>query len=135
MNAPERRESLPVCSLDGPVVNPDILQSQIEGGVVFGLSAALKERIEFANGGVASANFHNYPLLSIKETPEIEVHIIGTQRKLGGIGEPGVPPVAPAVANAVFAATGLRLRRLPMDSKTLREGIRTLQKASRHDRK
>ncbi len=117
-----------VCVVDcGPVVNPDTLRAQIEGGVVFGLSAALKERIAFAKGGVASANFHNYPLLPMGESPEIEVHMVRTQEKLGGIGEPGVPPVAPAVANAVFASTGLRLRRLPMKPGTVLEGVKKLE--------
>ncbi len=85
------------------------------------------ENDAFAKGGVASANFQNYPLLSMGESPEIEVHMVRTQEKLGGIGEPGVPPVAPAVANAVFTATGLRLRRLPMRPRTVLEGVKKLE--------
>jgi isoquinoline 1-oxidoreductase beta subunit len=79
-----------------------------------GLSAAMKEKIEFANGGVKTENFSSYDLLRMNEAPEIEVHIVTSGDKLGGIGEPGLPPIAPAVANAVFAATGARIRKLPM---------------------
>ena len=79
-----------------------------------GLSAALKEKMEFANGGVKTTNFGDYDLLRMSEAPEIDVHIVTGRDPLGGIGEPGVPPIAPAVANAVFAATGARLRSLPM---------------------
>jgi isoquinoline 1-oxidoreductase beta subunit len=75
--------------------------------------------MEFARGGVQSENFHNYDLLRMSETPEIEVHIVTSGDKLGGIGEPGVPPLAPAVANAVFTATGVRLRNLPMRPETV----------------
>jgi isoquinoline 1-oxidoreductase beta subunit len=109
------RVSRVVCAVDcGPVVNPDIVRAQIEGAVCFGLSAALKERVDIAKGGVASSNFHNYDILRMNETPQVEVHIVKGQEKLGGIGEPGVPPIAPAVANAVFAAVGIRLHELPM---------------------
>ena len=109
------RVSRVVCAVDcGPVVNPDIVRAQIEGAVCFGLSAALKERVDIAKGGVASNNFHNYDILRMNETPQVEVHIVKGQEKLGGIGEPGVPPIAPAVANAVFAAVGIRLHELPM---------------------
>jgi isoquinoline 1-oxidoreductase beta subunit len=98
----------------GPVVNPDTLVAQVEGGVIQGLSTALKEQVEFANGGVKSANFSDYKILKMSEVPEIQVHIIKSTEKIGGIGEPPVPPLAPAVANALFSATGARLRRLPM---------------------
>lgn len=109
-----------VCAVDcGPVVNPDIIKAQMMGGIIFGLSAALKERVSFAGGGVESANFYNYDILRMDETPEIEVHIVKSNEKMGGIGEPGVPPVAPAVANAVFNATGMRIRRLPMKPETV----------------
>ena len=103
------------CAVDcGSVINPAIVTAQMEGGIIMGLSAALKEKVEFADGGVQSANFGDYELLRMSETPEIEVHIVTSRDPLGGVGEPGVPPVAPAVANAVFAATGARLRTLPM---------------------
>lgn len=113
-----------VCAVDcGDVINPAIITAQMEGGITMGLSAALKEGIELESGGVASSNFHNYELLRMHEAPDIEVHIIRSKEKLGGIGEPGVPPIAPAVANAVFNATGIRLRRLPMKPETVKEAM------------
>ena len=98
----------------GPVVNPGPLVDQIQGGIIMSLSAALKEEVKFANGGVASSNFDNYPIMRMSEAPEIDVHIVKSTEKIGGIGEVGVPAAAPAVANALFAATGVRMRRLPM---------------------
>jgi len=113
-----------VCAVDcGDVINPAIITAQMEGGITMGLSAALKEGIELESGGVASSNFHNYELLRMHEAPEIEVHIVRSKEKLGGIGEPGVPPIAPAVANAVFNATGIRLRKLPMTPETVKEAM------------
>ena len=109
----------------GPVVNPDTVVAQIEGAAILGISTALKEQVEFKNGGVSSANFDDYGILHMSEVPEIEVHIVDSTEQIGGIGEPGVPPVAPAVANAVFAATGARLRRLPMDPKTVLEALKS----------
>jgi CO/xanthine dehydrogenase Mo-binding subunit len=109
-----------VCAIDcGPAINPDMITAQMEGGIIFGLSAALKERVDFAHGGVVSTNFHNYGILPMSRTPKIEVHIVRSNAKLGGAGEPGVPPTAPSVANAVFAATGTRVRRLPMKPETV----------------
>lgn len=98
----------------GPAVNPDALIAQVEGAVVMGLSTTLKEEIQFAQGGVKSANFDDYSLLKMSEVPEIEVHIIKNNDRIGGMGEPGITPVAPAVANAVYQATGVRIRRLPL---------------------
>jgi CO/xanthine dehydrogenase Mo-binding subunit len=98
----------------GRVVNPDIVAAQLEGAAVFGLSAALKHQITFENGRVQERNFHDYELLRMHETPKIEVHIRHNEAAPTGIGEPGVPVIAPAVANAVFAATGKRLRALPL---------------------
>ena len=116
-----------VCAVDcGSVVNPDTIKAQMEGGLIMGLSAALKEKVEFSDGGVKSANFDNYEILRMNETPEIEVHIIVHNDKLGGIGEPAVPPIAPAVANAVYAATGARIRRLPMKPETVLEAIKSV---------
>jgi len=114
-----------VCAVDcGSVINPDTVKAQMEGGIIMGLSAALKEKVEFADGGVRSSNLHNYEVLRMHEAPEIEVHIVVSNDKLGGIGEPGVPPIAPAVANAVFKATGVRLRHLPMNPETVISELR-----------
>ncbi|HUK99723.1 MAG TPA: xanthine dehydrogenase family protein molybdopterin-binding subunit [Nitrospirota bacterium] len=113
------------CAVDcGPTINPDIVQHQIMGGITMGLSAALKEKTEFANGGVKSENFGDYELLRMSEAAEVNVHIVKSGDKLGGIGEPGLPPVAPAVANAIFTATGARLRRLPMIPATVLESMK-----------
>lgn len=98
----------------GTVVNPDTVVAQVEGAVAFGLSAALKEEIRIERGRVVQANFEDYPILTLAETPEIEVHIVPSREAPGGVGEPAVPPVAAAVANAVFAATKKRLRALPL---------------------
>lgn len=96
-------------------INPDIVRDQIEGAIIFALTAALKGEITFSKGEVEQSNFHDYPLLRMNQTPDIEVHIINSSEAASGIGEPGVPPVAPALANAVFLATGKRLRSLPLD--------------------
>ena len=104
-----------VCAVDcGRVINPDSVVAQMQGGIVFGLSAALKDEITFESGRVQQGNFHNYQMLRMNEAPEIEVHIMPSTEPPTGVGEPGVPPVAPAVANAIFAATGKRIRRLPI---------------------
>ena len=114
-----------VCAVDcGSVVNPFIVTTQMESGINMGLSAALKEKIEFADGGVKTENFSGYDLLRMSEAPDIDVHIVTSGDKLGGIGEPGVPPIAPAVANAVFAATGIRLRNLPMTPQSVMNAMK-----------
>jgi len=103
-----------VCAVDcGICVNPAGVRAQVEGAVAFGLSAALYGELTFKDGRVQQSNFHDYPILRLNEMPDVEVHIVPSSEKAGGIGEPGVPPVAPAVANAIFAATGKRLRQLP----------------------
>ena len=103
------------CAIDcGRIVNPDTIRAQMESGIVYGLTAALKGEITLKDGRVEQSNFHDYPLLSIDEMPEVEVHIIDSEADPGGVGEPGTPPIAPAVANAVFAATGKPVRRLPI---------------------
>lgn len=113
------------CAVDcGSIVNPAIIQAQIMGAVTMGLSAALKEKMEFAKGGVKSENFSDYELLRMSEAPEVDVHIVKSGEKPGGIGEPGVPPLAPAVANAVFGATGARVRRLPMKPEAVLEAMK-----------
>jgi len=108
----------------GPVVNPDPLVAQIEGGVINSLGTALKEEVKFANGGVKSANFDDYNVMRMSEVPEIQVHIVKSSEKIGGIGEVGVPPAAPAVANAFFNATGVRVRRIPLSPKTVMEALK-----------
>jgi isoquinoline 1-oxidoreductase beta subunit len=104
----------------GFAVNPDTVVAQMESGVVFGLSAALYGEITLDQGRVQQSNYHDYPILRIDQTPQIEVLIVESGEALGGIGEPGTPPIAPAVANAIYAATGKRLRRLPIRAEDLR---------------
>lgn len=104
-----------VCVIDcGQVVNPDVVRAQMEGAVMFGLTAALHGNIELKKGQVTASNFHNYPILRMNEAPKVEVILMDSDQSPTGVGEPGLPPVAPAVANAVFAATGQRLRSLPL---------------------
>jgi isoquinoline 1-oxidoreductase beta subunit len=98
----------------GTAVNPAVIAQQVEGSVVFGLSAALYGRIDIVNNEVRQKNFPDYPLLSLRECPAIETHIVPSTLQSTGIGEPSVPPVAPALANALFALTGQRLRDLPL---------------------
>ena len=106
----------------GTVVNPEIVRRQIEGGIAFGLSAALHGRITFKDGRALQSNFHDYAVLRMAEMPRVEVHILPSREAPGGIGEPGTPPLAPAVVNAIFAATGKRLRTLPIDRGALVRG-------------
>ncbi len=109
-----------VCAVDcGRTVNPDIVKAQMEGGIIFGLTAALKTEITLENGRVQQRNFHEYPMLRMFESPEIEVHIVSSEQNPTGVGEPSVPPVAPGLANAIFAATGKRVRRLPIRASDL----------------
>ena len=104
-----------VCVIDcGLAINPDIIKAQMEGGIVFGLTAALKGEITFKKGRVMQSNFHNHPLLRFNEAPQVDVTIMPSKEAPTGVGEPGTPPIAPAVANAVFAATKKRLRKLPL---------------------
>jgi len=104
-----------LCVVDcGQVVNPDIVRTQMEGAIIFGLTAALHGDLHLEQGAIRESNFHDYPLLRMNEAPEVEVVIIDSDAPPTGVGEPGLPPIAPAVANAVFAATGKRLRELPL---------------------
>jgi len=105
-----------VCAIDcGVVINPDMVEAQMEGGIVFGLTAALKgEGITIENGRVQQSNFHDYPLWRFDEMPVVEVHIVPSGRPPRGVGEMSNPPLIPAVANAIFAATGKRIRRIPI---------------------
>jgi isoquinoline 1-oxidoreductase beta subunit len=98
----------------GLAINPDNIRAQMEGGIGFALSAALYGKITLKDGVVEQSNFHDYPILRIGEMPAIEVHIVPSTAKPTGVGEPGVPPLAPAVANALAQATGKRLRTLPL---------------------
>ena len=104
----------------GMTVNPEIVRRQIEGSIAFGLSAALYGRITFADGRVQQHNFDDAPVLRMNEMPRVDVHIMPSSQAPGGVGEPGTPPVAPAVVNAIHAATGKRLRSLPIDVALLR---------------
>jgi isoquinoline 1-oxidoreductase beta subunit len=109
-----------VCAVDcGTAINPDNIRSQVEGAVGFALSAALQGEITLKEGRVEQGNFDGYPLLRIGDMPVVEVHIVPSTAAPSGIGEPGVPPVAPAVANAIAAATGKRLRRMPFNAAEL----------------
>ena len=108
----------------GPTVNPGPIVEQIEGGIIISLGTALKEEVRFANGGVESANFDDYGVMRMSEVPEIEVHVVKSTEKIGGIGELGVPAAAPAVANAFFKATGVRIRRLPLSPATVLAAIK-----------
>ena len=109
-----------VCAVDcGIAVNPNTIAAQIEGGLIFGLTAALHSQITLANGRVQQSNFHDYRMMRINEAPSIEVHLIPSEEAPGGIGEPGTVAAAPSLANALFAAIGVRLRHLPVDRDVL----------------
>jgi isoquinoline 1-oxidoreductase beta subunit len=110
-----------VCAVDcGVAVNPDVIRAQMEGGIGYGLSAALHGAITLNEGVIEQSNFHDYVPLRINEMPAIEVHIVPSNEKPSGVGEPGTPVVAPAVANALFAATGKRVRSLPISAEQLK---------------
>jgi isoquinoline 1-oxidoreductase beta subunit len=109
-----------VCVIDcGTVVNPDTVAAQMQGGIVFGLTAALYGEVTLSKGAINESNFDSYEMLHMAEMPRIEVHIMPSQHSPGGVGEPGTPPIAPAVANAVFAVTGKRVRSQPLKNLTL----------------
>ena len=115
-----------VCAVDcGPIVNPDTIEAQMQSGIVYGLTAALYGDITIDRGRVRQGNFNDYPMLRMKEMPAVEVYIVPSSEKQGGIGEPGTPPIAPAVCNAIFAATGKPVRRLPIvrDGKSTIAGV------------
>ncbi|MBC8504411.1 MAG: xanthine dehydrogenase family protein molybdopterin-binding subunit, partial [Chloroflexi bacterium] len=109
-----------VCAVDcGTAVNPDNIAAQMEGGIAFGLTAALKAGVTLENGRINESNFHDCPILQIDEMPVVEVHIIESDDNPSGIGEMGVPPIAPALSNAIFDATGIRVRHLPIKPEDL----------------
>ena len=105
------------CAMDaGTVVNPDRVHAQMEGAMVFGLSLALMGEINFEDGVPRQSNFHDYPVARINQVPSVmRTHIIESDAPPAGVGEPGVPPVAPSIGNAIFAATGERLREFPFN--------------------
>ena len=116
VNGKELKVDRVICAIDcGPVINPAVVRMQMESGIVYGLSAALYGEITLADGAVEQANFTDYPVVHLADAPAMSVHIVASDSPvIGGVGEPGTPPIAPAVANAVFAATGQRLRSLPL---------------------
>ncbi|WP_205193619.1 molybdopterin cofactor-binding domain-containing protein, partial [Burkholderia sp. LMG 13014] len=104
-----------VCAVDcGMYVNPNTIEAQVQGGIIFGITGALYGEITIEDGRVVQSNFTDYRMLRINETPPIEVHLVKSGEAPGGIGEPGTAATAAAVANAIFAATGKRLRKLPV---------------------
>ena len=110
-----------VCAVDsGIVVNPDTVEAQVQGAIIFGITAALYGEITLKGGRVEQGNFDTYQLLRINETPVIEVHIVQSSEPPGGMGEPGTSAIVPAITNAIFAATGKRLRKLPIDAAKLK---------------
>jgi isoquinoline 1-oxidoreductase subunit beta len=112
-----------VCAVDcGTVVNPDTVRAQIQGAIIFGITAALYGEITLKGGRVEQANFDTYQILRMNEAPAIEVHIVQSSEPPGGMGEAGTSAIVPAVTNAIFAATGKRLRKLPIDSAQLKSG-------------
>jgi isoquinoline 1-oxidoreductase subunit beta len=110
-----------ICAVDcGTVINPDTVEAQIQSAVIFGITAALHGQITLKDGRVEQSNFHDYEMLRINEAPAIEVHIVQSSEPPGGMGECGTSAIVPAVANAVFAATGKRLRKMPIDATALK---------------
>jgi len=108
------------CAIDcGLAVNPDGVRAQMEGGIIFGLTAFLYGEITLKKGRVKQGNFHDYKMVRMNEAPAVDVYIVDSNEQMGGAGEPGVPPVAPAIANAIFAATGNRVRKLPLQAADL----------------
>jgi isoquinoline 1-oxidoreductase beta subunit len=104
-----------VCAVDcGRPINPALIEQQVMGGVIYGLTAGLKSEITIDKGRVVQSNFDDNPVLRMNEAPVVEVHIIQSSEGPTGMGEPAVPPITPAVCNAIFAATGKRIRRLPV---------------------
>ena len=109
------------CAVDcGVAINPHTIEAQVQSAIVYGLSAALYGRITVANGAVVEGNFDDAPVLRMNEMPRIDVHIVPSTEAPGGIGEVGTPGVGPALLNAIFAATGTRLRSLPIETSQLR---------------
>ena len=120
-----------VCAVDcGTVVNPDTVRAQIQSAIIFGVTAALYGEITLKDGRVEQTNFDSYQILRMNEAPAIEVHIVQSSESPGGMGEPGTSAIVPAVINAIFAATGKRLRKLPIDT----EQLKAVSREFRHER-
>ena len=115
IRGPERRV--------GMGVNPDTVRAQIEGGIIFGITAALHGEITLKDGRVEQTNFDFYHILRMNEAPVVEVHIVQSSEAPGGMGEAGTSAIVPAVKNAIFAATGKRLRKLPIDTAALKQPV------------
>ena len=113
-----------VCAVDcGTVVNPDTVRAQIQSAIIFGITAALYGNITLKDGRVEQTNFDSYQVLRMNEAPTIEVHIVQSVEPPGGMGECGTSAIVPAVANAIFAATGKRLRKMPVDASVLKQPV------------
>lgn len=113
-----------ICAMDsGTVVNPDTVQAQIQSGIIFGATAALYGEITLKSGRVEQTNFDTYQVSRISDAPVIEVHVVQSTEPPGGMGETGTSAVVPAVANAIFAATGKRLRKMPVDVTALKQPV------------
>lgn len=113
-----------VCAIDcGTVVNPDTVQAQVQSGVVFGATAALYGEITLKNGRVEQTNFDTYQMMRMSEVPPIDIHVVKSSAVPGGVGETGTSLIVPAIANAIFAATGKRLRKMPADSNILKQSV------------
>jgi isoquinoline 1-oxidoreductase beta subunit len=111
-----------VCAMDcGTVVNPDTVQAQLQSGIIFGATAALYGEITLKNGRVEQTNFDTYQMIRMNEAPAIEVHLVKSSEPPGGMGETGTSAIVPAIANAIFAATGKRLRKMPIDATKLKQ--------------
>jgi isoquinoline 1-oxidoreductase beta subunit len=108
----------------GLAVNPDTIVAQLQGGLIFGLTAALYGEITLQNGRVQQSNFHDYPMLRMNQVPSIDVHLVKSGEAPGGIGETGTTAAIPALRNAIYAATGVALRRMPIDRKLLGKSAR-----------
>jgi isoquinoline 1-oxidoreductase beta subunit len=112
------------CAMDcGTVVNPNTAQAQLQSGIMFGTTAALYGEITLKNGRVEQTNFDTYQILRINEAPAVDVHLVKSSEPPGGMGETGTSAVVPAIANAIFAATGKRLRRMPVDANVLKQPV------------
>src|SRR5262249_9656745 len=113
-----------VCAVDcGAVVNPDTVRAQVQSGIIFGVTAALYGKITLKGGRVEQTNFDTYQILRMNEAPAVDVHLVQNAEPPGGLGEAGTSAIVPAVANAIFAATGKRLRKMPVDTTTLKPPV------------